>query len=674
VRRSNRPRVVKKRQIRGPRRAPDQREDVARYRDLLDKAGDAILVADAETGVFLEANAKAEQLLGIPRQELLGRQFLEIHPPERAEQYRQLFQWCLDHPGSVLDSELWVLHRDGRRIPVEISCGLMEWDGRRVAQAIFRDITPRRRLEKIIRTQRDLATALNETPDLESGLRLCLEASLSLTAMHGGGIYLVDDATGALNLAVHHGLSPEFLASVSHFEADAASARLVAAGRPVYSSYSNLDTPMAGRAQTEGLRGIAMVPICHRGRVLGCINVASHSATEVPATAREALETTAAQVGGWINRLKTEQALRESEERFRAAAEGTQDGLWDWPDITQDHVWWSGRFRELLGYSEGELEAGYSSSFKDLVHPEDLPVLETAVRSLRDDHNVLPEIELRLRTRSGEYRWFCGRGVLARTSEGRPPRLSGSIRDITDQRRAKAERAGHLAKLRNLTAQLALAEEQERRRIAVGVHDDIGQRLVLAKLELQYLRQRMRTSKLAQGVDRVCSLIDQTMEEAHSLSFELSNPVLYEVGFAEAVESLLSQRVVKAAGLTWSFASDFNGAKLDEDVAVTLFQAVREVLTNCIKHAQARRVEVRIGRLKNQIRVTVEDDGVGMDPGLLDRSTDAQRGLGLFHVKERLEGLKGRVEVHSSTGKGTTVILVAPFKASDRGHARPKAE
>lgn len=789
-----------RRRISKRRQTPDPREDASRYRSLFDLAGDAILVADAETGVFVEANPKAEELLGIPRRQILGMHFLQLHSPEQADHYKRLFKWCLDHPGTVLGSDLCVLHRDGHQIPVEISCGLMKCDGRMVAQAIFRDLTERRRreaesqeseerfqrifdqsplgaavvspdhrflkvnealcrimgyspeeltslrfsdithpdhlaedleqvrrlavreidqytadkryvrkdgriiwghlslrairdtegrllyylpmveditlrkqVERLIHTNRDLALAFNEITHLESGLRLCLEAALDLSEMASGGVYLVDDASGALDLVVHQGLSSEFVEHVSHLGPDSAHVRLIMAGKLIHSEYPPPGVPLDETSRKEGLLSIAVVPIPHRGRVIGCLNVASRTVGVLPQFAREALETIAAQIGGSIARLRAEQALRESEERLRISVEGTNDGLWDWPDVTQDRLWWSKRFHDLLGYAEGEVQTTYSL-FKSLIHPEDLPVLEAAVRGLRDSGDVLPEFEFRFRTRSGQYRWFSGRGALARNREGRPLRLSGSIRDITDQRRTQAERASTLTRLRNLTAQLALAEERERRRIAVGVHDDIGQRLVLAKLELQSLRQRMRRSPLAQGVDRVCDLIDETMEEAHSLSFELSNPVLYEVGFAEAVESWLSQRISRAAGLTWSFASDLDGTKLDEGVAVALFQAVREVLTNCIKHARARHVEVRISKVKGQVRVTVEDDGVGLDPGLLDRSTDPQRGLGLFHVKERLEGLKGRVEVLSAPGKGTTVTMVAPFKASDRGRTGPKAE
>ena len=528
-------RITKKRKAKEKARALASRESEERYRSLLDLAGDAILVADAETGVFVEANPKAEELLGIPRTQILGMHFLQLHPPEQADHYKRLFKWCLEHPGTVLGSDLCVVHRDGHQIPVEISCGVMEWDGRRVTQGIFRDLTDRKRgeavlqeseerfrrifdqspigaaivspdhrflqvnealcrimgyspeeltslrfsdithpdhltadleqvrrlacgeidqyttdkryvrkdgrivwghlslrairdaggrllyclpmieditlrkrVERLIHTQRDLALALNGVTSLESGLRLCLEAALDLSKMAGGGVYLLDDASGALDLVVHQGLSSEFVSAVSHLAADSAYVRLVMAGKPVYSEYPRLGVPLDETRRREGLLGIAIVPIQHEGRVIGCLNVASHTTDELPQFAREAIETIAAQMGGSIARLKAEQALRESEERFHLAVQGANDGLWDWPDIGQDRQWWSRRFYELLGYSEGEIQAS-NSRFNGLVHPEDLDRVLAVLRTHQEKDKPF-DIEFRLRTRSGEYRWFSAAG------------------------------------------------------------------------------------------------------------------------------------------------------------------------------------------------------------------------------------------------------------------------
>ncbi len=127
-----------------------------------------------------------------------------------------------------------------------------------------------------------------------------------------------------------------------------------------------------------------------------------------------------------------EHALRESQERFQLAAEGADEGLWDWPDTSQDAEWWSPRWYELLGYADGEVEASFTN-FKAFLHPDDRDELAHAVTRHLEDH--LPfEMEYRLRTKSGDYRWFQGRGRTRVDQNGKAVRMSGSIRDITQRK------------------------------------------------------------------------------------------------------------------------------------------------------------------------------------------------------------------------------------------------
>jgi two-component system sensor histidine kinase UhpB len=664
MRSNERPRVTN-------RREAALEESEQRFRQVFDQSpiGAAIVASDYH---FVKVNSALCHIMGYAPEELTSLRFSDItHPDHLTTDLDQVQRLTLGKIDRYTTDKRYV-RKDGRIVWGHLSVRAMrDAEGHLLYfLPMIEDITLQKRVERLIHAQRDLAVALNEVNDLESGLRLCLRVALDLSEMTAGGAYLLDDRSGALDLAVHQGLSSEFVSSVAHLEADSANVRLVMAGKAVYSDYPALGVPQDEAARREGLRGIAVIPIQHEGHVMGCLNVASRTMEDLPVFAREAIETIAAQMGGSIVRLRAQKALGESEERFHLAVEGTMDGLWDWPDTGQDRQWWSRRFCELLGYQECEIQAS-NSLFNGLVHPQDLDRVLSVSRTHQGRDKPF-DIEFRLRTRSGEYRWFSARGAIVWSPEGKPYRMSGSIRDITDRRKAQAERATYQAKLKNLTAQLALAEERERRRIAVGVHDGIGQKLVLAKLELQSLRQTIRRSKAAQGVDRVCGLIDQTMEDTHSLAFELSNPVLYEVGFAAAIESWLTHRLKQKAGLSCDFASELGGIRLDESVAVVLFQAVCEVLTNVVKHARANHVTVYIRTVKNEVQVVVQDDGVGFDPALLERSAEPRGGLGLFIVRERLEYLRGRVEIQSAPGRGAKVTLTAPFKVADR--ARPKAE
>jgi PAS domain S-box-containing protein len=223
------------------------------------------------------------------------------------------------------------------------------------------------------------------------------------------------------------------------------------------------------------------------------------------------------------------------------------------------------------------------------------------------------------------------------------------------------ERKNYQSRLRSLAQQLSIAEERERRRVAVGVHDDIGQKLVLAKLELQSLQTSLNTGPTTEAISRICGLIDETMHEARTLAFDLSNPVLYEVGFEAAVESWLARQAKEVSDIDYQVTTRQGRVKMEKDIQVILFRIVREILTNIIKHAQASFIDVTIENApRRRLRVTVTDNGVGFDIQRLNWGTERSAGLGLFSVRERLEHLGGCLGLQSAPGQGTTVTLEIP--------------
>ena len=130
-----------------------------------------------------------------------------------------------------------------------------------------------------------------------------------------------------------------------------------------------------------------------------------------------------------------EKNLRDSEERFALAVKGSGNGLWDWSDTQRDEIWWSPRLYEMLGYEDGEIKSSFKT-FNDLLHPED----RAKVREAVEDHlksNEVYDIEIRMKTKSGIYRWFRTCGVAIRDAEGHPVRVSGSLADISNRKQAE---------------------------------------------------------------------------------------------------------------------------------------------------------------------------------------------------------------------------------------------
>ena len=157
-------------------------------------------------------------------------------------------------------------------------------------------------------------------------------------------------------------------------------------------------------------------------------------------------------------------------------------------------------------------------------------------------------------------------------------------------------------------------------------------------------------------------LIEGAIHDTRSLIFELSPPILYELGLEPAVEWLV-ERLEERVGIAGTFQGDRAAKPLAQDLQVALFQAVRELLENVGKHARATRFEVTLARDGQRIRMQIEDDGVGFDPAVLSSSPPG-KGYGLFNIKERLGLLGGTLEIESNPGAGTRVLLSAPLAAA----------
>ena len=224
-----------------------------------------------------------------------------------------------------------------------------------------------------------------------------------------------------------------------------------------------------------------------------------------------------------------------------------------------------------------------------------------------------------------------------------------------------------------LASELSYAEERERRRIAIGIHDDLGQKLIMVKFRLQALKASVSDRNMQTALSKECIMMDDILEDIHSLTFELSNPLLYEVGFESAMKSWLKTEIQKNAGLKCEFTSDDKKIELDEDVKIVLFKAARELLINIVKHAKAGTVKVGIAKRNNEVEVTVEDDGAGFDVSKLGLPSAKAGGFGLFSIKERLEYIGGQLEIESQPGKGTRAVMTAPVKNSkqEREEVKP---
>ncbi|MBT4506519.1 7TM diverse intracellular signaling domain-containing protein [Desulfobacula sp.] len=218
--------------------------------------------------------------------------------------------------------------------------------------------------------------------------------------------------------------------------------------------------------------------------------------------------------------------------------------------------------------------------------------------------------------------------------------------------------------LTGLTHQLIQTEERERRRIAVNLHDHIGHALSNIMLKLGTFKQSFPASNSADMIDDISTIVEQCIEDTHSLTFDISPPILYDLGMEEALDWLAEQTQTKH-NIMIRFEDDEQDKPLDESVRVLLFQAARELLFNMVKHSQATLATVSIERIDQNIKIVIEDNGIGFDPSAERYRANKKGGFGLFSIKERLAQLGGRFKIDSTPGKGARITIISPMKKSE---------
>ena len=258
--------------------------------------------------------------------------------------------------------------------------------------------------------------------------------------------------------------------------------------------------------------------------------------------------------------------------------------------------------------------------------------------------------------------------VPVRDAQGRVSSVMGIIRDITKHKTEASQLQATHHKLRQLTAQVTLAEEMERRRVAREIHDTIGQSLILAKMKAGTLAAGIGGGNAARAAAEIQSILDQAVRATRSLTEQLSPAALQMLGLEPALE-WLAREVSSQHGLNIAFRNDGQAKLLSEQNRIALFRAVRELLLNVVKHGKTTRVFVSVKRHDGWACVRVRDNGVGFDTARLEHPSKVNS-MGLFHILEQIKGLGGSMKVTSAPGRGTTVTLNVPLERPASGTER----
>jgi signal transduction histidine kinase len=242
--------------------------------------------------------------------------------------------------------------------------------------------------------------------------------------------------------------------------------------------------------------------------------------------------------------------------------------------------------------------------------------------------------------------------------------VEGIAEDITKHKHAEEKFVNYQTQLKRLSSALSLTEERERRHISEELHDRIGQALTVIKMKLEELQEPQTDTDTDLVLSETRELLDQAIQDTRTLTFELSPPVLFELGFEPAVEWLVDQ-FKKQHNIAIDFVDCGLNGMVEEDVIFFLFKSVRELLFNAIKHARAHRIKVTLLKEDNKIRIDIDDDGIGFDFSNAQFSVDKLSGFGLFSIRERMEHFGGNFDIKSEPGQGACVTLTMPLKQQE---------
>ncbi len=700
--------VVAIRDISELHRAEDAlRESEERFRSAFEDSAIGMTLTGPD-GRLIKVNDAFCRLVGYSAAELDQRDFADItHPDDRPANLAGI-QAMVRGETSTFRMEKRYFRKDGRVIWVDISAAAVrDRDGRPLYFVThLQDINERKAQEHRIARLTNLFSVLSRVN--EAIVRVDDEAEL-----YGEVCGIIGESSGYPLVWVGRvynghvvpiascGPEADYLHEIdveTHGElGQGPTGTCIRENKPVINddfAVNKSMSPWRKPAIEHGFRSSAAFPLCRDSKPVGALTLYASEPSSFDQEQVQLLESLAADISYALDaldegrrRAKAEEALRESEERYRTLFNTMDEGfcvievLFDEADRPVD-------YRFLKINAAFERQTGMHDAEGQLM------------KTLAPDH---------------EAHWFELYGEIAKTGVplhftnearalnryyevsayrvGRPEDRQVAIifNDMSEQKRAAdqlrelnatlerrvEERTAQLAhratQLRALAAQLAQAEEQERKRLAQVLHDHLQQLLVAAKFGTTILRQRLAAPDLNAEAQRVLDLIAQSIDASRSLTMELSPPVLHEAGLGAGL-MWLARWMREKHGLDVEVSAQDLPAPLPEGVRLMCFRAVRELLFNVAKHAGVKRAEVTMTQDEGRsLRIVVADQGTGFDAEA--HAAGNAPGFGLFSIRERLEFLDGRLEIESAPGQGSRFILTAPIvqaaAAEPSGFASP---
>jgi PAS domain S-box-containing protein len=612
-----------------------RRERQRKYRILAKTLPEGVLITDKQ-GTLTYVNPALEEMFGIPSTASLGTDFRKYITLESIPNAEKAFLGCAQGQ-TVREVELQAVHQDRHVFPIEIVASpIFKAGAFQGVESVVRDITARKRAEEALRRSERQFRSTFENAAI----------GIAYVALDGGIAQVNSrfcEITGYSSQEVLGKTCAE-ITLTEDWEAERESLpRLLEDEVAHYSIEKRYLRPDGSPAWVHLTRSIQRD---EAGRP-DCFIILVENISD---------------------RKQAEEALRESEQRYRKLFEASLAGVYlTKPDGTI--LDFNEAMMRMLGYdTREEVFAHRSSDF--YADPE---FRKELIYLLHRD-GIVPAMEAVLRRKDGSILHALGHAVLLVNEQTGEPYIQGVAIDITERKRAEeslreltrtleskvAQRTAELQhrarQLQKMTLELSETEDRERRRLAEILHDELQQELAAAKFQVGRMRNQARYDASLQAIAaQVDHLLKDAIATSRSLSHELSPTVMRHGDFAETLR-WLAREVQAKHGLVVHVEADSEVRSESEAIKSLLFRAAQELLFNVVKYAGVREARLRVRQCERWICLSVSDRGRGFDPQALEETA----GFGLLSIRERVELLKGRMKIRSAPGRGSAFFIAVP--------------
>lgn len=354
-------------------------------------------------------------------------------------------------------------------------------------------------------------------------------------------------------------------------------------------------------------------------------------------------------------------------DEFKQVAERLQSGIYRYDIKSRRFLFFNRSAIELLGSKESVASDISSRSVLLRLHPDDRQMVRQAVKQSMLAGVASGEVEYRFKKSDGNYRWNYDRWVVLRDAYGKPCYIEGIVMDTTLRKKAEEALKESQHKLRSLSSYLLEAQEKKWRRIALELHDELGQTLTVLKLRLRSIQKALPPDSLE--VRTKCEnaniYVDQIIENVRRLSHELCPSCLEDLGLDESI-AMLAEEFSKHTRLQVVVRTQKINQLFGIQERTLIYRIFQEALTNIQKHAQAEKVTIQIERQQKMVDIQIDDDGKGFVKGQHGERPAFKTGLGLTAMEERVRMLGGTMKVYSIIGIGTRLAFTIPIAERER--------